>query len=182
MRLVEFRRQVGQVRASRPGTCRIAGLRHEAGDDAMEDDAVIKPALHQRLDLRDMLWRPVGTQPDDHLAVLRRQNDGIVRVRRRPGGWSSEKRKRQRGATAENEHAGPRDAAAGSPARGDSRLKAHCNRRSMRAARDPPGGGSSVLAQRPRPRAISQPQKKVLEHGLAAGIVAPGQIEARSNS
>ena len=36
----------------------------------MEDDAVIKAALHQGLDLRDVLGRPVGTQADDDLAVL----------------------------------------------------------------------------------------------------------------
>src|SRR5271165_5793619 len=95
----------------------------------MKDDAVIEPALHQRLDLRDMLWRPVGTEPDDDLAVFGRQDDGIVRFRSRPGGRSGKKRKRQRGAAAEKEHAGPRiaAAAAGSPARRDSRLKAHCN-------------------------------------------------------
>ena len=46
----------------------------------MEDDAVIETALHQRLDLRDMLRRRVGPQPDDDLAVFGRENDGVVRV------------------------------------------------------------------------------------------------------
>ena len=122
----------------------------------MEDDAVVEAALHQRLDLRDMLWRPVRTKPNDDLAVLGRQDDGVVRVRRGPGGWSGKKRKRQRGATAEKEHAWPQIAAAGSPARRDSRLKAHCNRRAALAA-------------------ISQPAKKVLDRGLTPGIFAWGQ-------
>ena len=61
MRLVgELGRQVGQVRAASAGAGRIAGLRHEAVDDAMEHDAVIKALLRQRLDLRDVLGREVG--------------------------------------------------------------------------------------------------------------------------
>ncbi len=82
----------------------------------MEDDAVVEPALHQRLDLRDVLGRPVGPQRMTTLPFLVRQDDGVVGVLgRREGGGSGEKRKRQRGAAAEKEHAGPRDGAAGSP-------------------------------------------------------------------
>ena len=36
----------------------------------MEHDAVIELALHQRLDLLDVLGREIGPQADDDVAVL----------------------------------------------------------------------------------------------------------------
>ena len=46
----------------------------------MEDDAVVELALHQRLDLRDVLRREIGPQPDDDLAVLGGEDQRVVRV------------------------------------------------------------------------------------------------------
>ena len=43
----------------------------------MEHDAVVELLLHQGLDLRDVLGRPIGTQTDDDLAVLGREDDRI---------------------------------------------------------------------------------------------------------
>ena len=56
------------------------------------DDAVVELLLHQRLDLRDVLGRPVGAQADHDLAVLGRQDDRIVRDPRPP-----RRRKRREG-------------------------------------------------------------------------------------
>ena len=70
----------------------------------MEHDAVVELLLHQRLDLRDVLGRPVGAQADDDLAVLGRQDDRIGGIFGRPGGGSGDKRKPERGASAECEH------------------------------------------------------------------------------
>jgi hypothetical protein len=41
---------------------------------------------------------------NDNLAVLRRENDRIVRIRGRPGGGNGEERKPKRGASAERNH------------------------------------------------------------------------------
>ena len=44
----EFGLEVGQVGAARAGPGRVAALGHEAGDHAVEGDAVVKAALGQR--------------------------------------------------------------------------------------------------------------------------------------
>ena len=44
-RLRELGRNVGQVGFARAGAGRVAGLGHEALDDAVEDDAVVEAAL-----------------------------------------------------------------------------------------------------------------------------------------
>src|SRR6266536_2830787 len=46
------------------GAVRTSGLRHEAVDHAMENDAVVKSFAHQLLDPRDMVWREVGPHLD----------------------------------------------------------------------------------------------------------------------
>ena len=92
MRLIELGRQVGQVRAARAGSGRVAGLGHEAGNDAVEDEAVVELLLHQRLDLGDVLGRPVGPEQDHDLAVLRRHDDGVVGVAGGIGRRSGEER------------------------------------------------------------------------------------------
>ena len=70
----------------------------------MEHDAVVELLLHQRLDLRDVLGRPIGTQTDDDLAVLGREDDRIVWVLGGPRGGNGDKRKPERGASAECKH------------------------------------------------------------------------------
>ena len=67
-------------------------------------EAVIELLLHQRLDLRDVLGRPVRAKLDRDLAVLRRENNGVVGILGRPGGRSGEKREPERGASAASEH------------------------------------------------------------------------------
>src|SRR5208283_5682998 len=52
---IELGLQVRQVGAALARAGRVAGLGHEAGNDAVEHDAVVETALHQRLDLLDML-------------------------------------------------------------------------------------------------------------------------------
>ena len=46
----------------------------------MEDEPVVELALHQRLDLGDVLGREIGPQLDDDLAVLGRQDQRVLRV------------------------------------------------------------------------------------------------------
>ena len=65
--------------------CDVAGLRHEAVDDAMEGDIVVGAFAHQLLDLLDMLRRKVGPQRDRHVAVLQRDDHGVFRVGRARG-------------------------------------------------------------------------------------------------
>ena len=59
-------RQVGAVVAG-PG--RVAALRHEAGDHAVEDDAVVKAAVGELGDARDVARREVGAELDDDVAA-----------------------------------------------------------------------------------------------------------------
>ena len=77
----EFGLQVRLVRAAHAGAdglkrlaaglaeLDVAGLRHEAVDDAVEDDAVIGAFAGQFLDAGDMAGRQVGQQLDDDLAL-----------------------------------------------------------------------------------------------------------------
>ena len=58
----------------------VAGLRHEAVDDAVEGDIVIGALAHQLLDLRDMLRREVRPQRDRHVAVLQRDDHGVFGI------------------------------------------------------------------------------------------------------
>ncbi len=51
---IELVRDVRQLRAALAGPGRVAGLRHEAGDDAVEHDAVVELVSDQLLDLRDV--------------------------------------------------------------------------------------------------------------------------------
>src|SRR5579883_2516108 len=53
------------ARAAGAVAARIAGLRHEAGDDAVKRDAVVKAGARQLLDAVDMARRQIGPQGDD---------------------------------------------------------------------------------------------------------------------
>ena len=71
MRLgVEFGLEVGLVAAAHAGAGRIAALRHEAGDHAVEHHAVVKAFVRQFGDPLDMARRKVGAQLDDDVAAL----------------------------------------------------------------------------------------------------------------
>ena len=68
----------GRSRLARAGAGRIAGLRHEAVDHAVELHAVVEVALDQRLDLRDVLRRDVGPHLDDRAAINRVEIEQLV--------------------------------------------------------------------------------------------------------
>lgn len=74
---VEFGGQVGKLAAAHAGAGRIAALCHEAGDDAVEDDAVVKAFLRELGDAFDMLRREIRAQADDDVAGRQRQGKGL---------------------------------------------------------------------------------------------------------
>ena len=81
MRLgVELGRQVRVLRAAGAGALGAAGLRHEAVDDAMEDDAVVEALARQLLDALDVLGREVGAQRDDDAALGRLHDERVLGV------------------------------------------------------------------------------------------------------
>ncbi len=69
----KFRRQVWLVRTMHPRTGRIAALRHEAGDNAVEHDTVVKTIIGQLDNAGHVLWRKVRAQLDRHVAGGERQ-------------------------------------------------------------------------------------------------------------
>jgi hypothetical protein len=86
--LVNSAGRSGQIGAARAGaTCveavfhvaelDVAGLRHEAVDDAVEGHVVVGPGAHEGLDPLDMLRREVGPQFDRHHAVLQLDAHGV---------------------------------------------------------------------------------------------------------
>src|SRR6185437_8640120 len=76
----KFRLQVRQVRAAGTGAGRIAGLGHEAGDDAMEHDPVIEALACQFLDPLDVIGRQIGTKRDHDRSTLEFQDQGIFGI------------------------------------------------------------------------------------------------------
>ena len=60
---------VGQLRPAHAGARRIAALRHEAGDDAVEHHTVIEAVLGKGGDAFDMAGRQIGAQLDDDVAA-----------------------------------------------------------------------------------------------------------------
>jgi len=66
--------------AAGAGALRTAGLRHEALDDAVEHDAVVKAFPDQFLDARDMAGRKVRTHLDGHGALGGLQNQSVFVV------------------------------------------------------------------------------------------------------
>src|SRR3546814_5951392 len=71
MRLTaEFGGKIGLVRAAGAGAGRIAALRHEAGDDAVEDDAVVKAFVGELADPRDVLRGEIGARSEEHTSEL----------------------------------------------------------------------------------------------------------------
>ncbi len=79
MRLgAEFLRQVGKLAAAHAGARRVAALRHEARDHAVENDAVVKAFLGERRDALDVLRRKVRAQADDDIAGRQRKGERLV--------------------------------------------------------------------------------------------------------
>ena len=76
----EFGLEVGLVgMAAHAGAGRIAALRHEAGNDAMEHHAIVKALLRIFDDAGDMAGRKVWTQLDDDIAAaVEGKGQGVV--------------------------------------------------------------------------------------------------------
>ena len=66
--------------AARLAELHVAGLRHEAVDDAVEDDAVIGAFARQFLDAGDMAGRQVRQKLDDDLALGGLHEDRVFRI------------------------------------------------------------------------------------------------------
>jgi hypothetical protein len=79
--------------ASPSGAGGIARLRHEPGDDPVEDEAIIEAALRQGLDLGHMFGREIGPEQDCDTAVLGVEIERVLEVLR----WSGGKPIRKRG-------------------------------------------------------------------------------------
>src|SRR3546814_6626746 len=63
---------IGLLRSAHAAAGRIAALRHEAGDDAVEDHAVVKAVAGKLLDPLDMAGRQIGAQSDNDIAAVQR--------------------------------------------------------------------------------------------------------------
>ena len=68
----------GIFRAAGAGAVRAAGLRHEAVDDAVEDDAVVEALGDELLDVRDMARREIGPHLDDDRALGRLEGQRVA--------------------------------------------------------------------------------------------------------
>ena len=81
VRLVaEFGLEVGQLGPARAGARRVAALGHEAGNYAVECDAVVKAAVGQLGDPRDVTGREVWAKLDDDVAASRKGEGESVGV------------------------------------------------------------------------------------------------------
>jgi hypothetical protein len=68
-------RQLGAAGAA-PG--RVAALRHEAGDHAVEHDAVVEAFLRQLADPLDVTRREIGAEADHHVAAaVEAEHEGV---------------------------------------------------------------------------------------------------------
>jgi hypothetical protein len=89
----ELGREVGIARAADADALGVAGLGHEALDDAVELDVVVEALLGQQLDALDVLGREVGAQLDEHTAGFQLDDEGVLGVGclgKRKGGESQE--------------------------------------------------------------------------------------------
>ena len=78
--LREFGLEVGQVGAAGAGAGRVAALGHEAGDHAVEHDAVVEAAVGELGDALDVAGREVGAKLDDDVAAGRKGKGQAVGV------------------------------------------------------------------------------------------------------
>ena len=58
----------------------VAGLGHEAIDDAMEDDAIVKAFAGQLLDVLDVAGRQIRAHGDDHRALGGFDDEGVFGI------------------------------------------------------------------------------------------------------
>lgn len=78
--LIEFGLEVGKLAAAHPAPGRIAALGHEAGDDAVEHDAVVKAFLGEVGDPLDMAGCEIRTQLDDDVAAGRKGEGQFIGI------------------------------------------------------------------------------------------------------
>ena len=80
MRLLgKFGLDVGLLGPAHAGARGIAALRHEAGDDAVEHDAVVEAFFRKALDALDMAGGEVVAQAnDDVAAAVEREGEVLV--------------------------------------------------------------------------------------------------------
>ena len=77
----ELRLQVGIFRAAGAvAVLPVAGLRHEAGDHAVERHVVVEAVARQLLDALGVLRRDVVAQLDDDAAVFGVEQHGVLRI------------------------------------------------------------------------------------------------------
>src|SRR5262245_8323840 len=76
--IAELCRHIRIFRAAGAGAGGIAGLRHEARDDAMEYDAVVEALAGELLHALDMLRREIGAKQDGNAAVLEVEQHHIL--------------------------------------------------------------------------------------------------------
>lgn len=74
----EFGLEVGQVRAADAAPVRAARLRHEAGNDAVKDNPVIKAPAGKLPDPLDMARRQVRAKADDDIAGIKRHDNPVA--------------------------------------------------------------------------------------------------------
>ena len=79
-RVGELGFEIGKLGAARARAGRVAGLRHETVDDAVEHDAVVKALARERLQPLDMVRREIGPKLDRHGAVLQLKEERIFRI------------------------------------------------------------------------------------------------------
>src|SRR4026209_1819610 len=72
--------EIGLLGAAHPAPGRIAALRHEAFDDAVERHAVIEALARQFLDPRHMIGREIGAQLYHHPALGKVHIDGVLGI------------------------------------------------------------------------------------------------------
>ena len=74
---VEFGFEVGQFRSAHAGAGRIAALRHEAIDHAVEDHAVVEALARKLRNTLDMAGGEIGAEADDDIAGVEGQGEGL---------------------------------------------------------------------------------------------------------
>src|SRR5262245_15537688 len=79
-RIGELGLEIGLGRAAGAGARRVAALRHETFDDAVERHAVIEALAGQLLDAAHMAGRDVGPELDHHAAMRQIHIDGVLGV------------------------------------------------------------------------------------------------------
>src|SRR5690606_31286115 len=93
----ELRRQVGKIRTSHPGTCRIPSLSHEAVDNPVEDNPVVEAVPGEGANTLDMLRCQFWQHLDLHGAVRQLHDQDVLRIGLRHGLGAQAEEEKSRG-------------------------------------------------------------------------------------